>query len=143
MSKFQKGYKQFKVLEAINAKGSASYTEIIEFAYNLSYGEGSFNSVKNRGYWSGIFQKKTDGWGGADVNGWATRLLIKKNKAYSLNVEGINKLHDLRHKFGEAPGTLDRISKLYNNFAKKSLVLSEKKKDSPELPIFFHKHKKT
>ena len=42
-----------RVIEFVEAKGSASYTEIIKFVYEQNYGQGTYN--KNRGYYSGAF----------------------------------------------------------------------------------------
>ena len=62
--------KQLRVLGFIYDKGieGARYTEIVKFAYELSYGKGSFipGNIKCRGYWSGAFVGRRPSyiWGG-------------------------------------------------------------------------------
>jgi len=54
--KFKYGEKQLKILLFIKSKErSVKYSEIIKYAYELSWGLNSFNIKKNRGYWSSIF----------------------------------------------------------------------------------------
>jgi len=49
-----------KILDFIKAAGpeGARYTDIVKFAYELSYGEGTY-SHEHRGYWSGGFKTPT------------------------------------------------------------------------------------
>lgn len=89
---FPKGFKQYRVLKEIEDKNELCYIEIIKFAHKLSYGEGSFNSYNDRGYWVGIFQDEA----------WGTKLLTKnKHGKYSLNEDGVKVLKKLRLKFGD------------------------------------------
>ena len=73
-----------KVLDFIREAGpeGRKYSEIIKFAYELSYGEGTY-SRENRGYWSGAFKTPSiddRGWGHlmkyivkADNGNWVLR----------------------------------------------------------------------
>jgi len=94
--KYPKGYKQFKVMEAMVAKHGLTYTEIIKLAYELTHGKGSFDLDSNRGYWSGAFVYKTKGFYGSDVNGWITKYCekAKDGKYYLVDRDVYAKLQE-------------------------------------------------
>ena len=94
--KYPKGYKQFKVMEAMVAKHGLTYTEIIKLAYELTHGKGSFDLDSNRGYWSGAFVYKTKGFYGSNVNGWITKYCekAKDGKYYLVDRDVYAKLQE-------------------------------------------------
>jgi len=85
---FKKGEKQFLILALLYAFSydGLRYTDIIKFAYELSYGLRSYTR-EQRGYWSGAFVDR--GWG---TRGWIPRLTYKKDGRYFINDEGVKKM---------------------------------------------------
>jgi len=98
--KYPKGFKQYRVLQMIEANGGATYTEIIKLAYEMSNGLGSFDQRLNRGYWSGAFKRSGKRhFGGYEHGSWIERYCSNINNEYILNGNGKVALYTLTTKF--------------------------------------------
>jgi len=101
---FPSGYKQYRILCEMDTNEGMTYREIIKFAYELTHGEGSFDPVAHRGYWSGAFVTAGQGFGGHPQHGGWISTLCKKVKSsgapvYYPNEEGIAAIKKLEKKF--------------------------------------------
>jgi hypothetical protein len=128
MLKFPKGYKQYKVLELVSSDKGVSYTEIIKLAYELGSNR-KFDTVLNRGYWSGIFKKVSKNsypWQINDRDGWATVLMNKDtNGKYYLNSTGAIALENLKKRFSNlTPAEAIELQKLKSNSNQKEKMNS-------------------
>lgn len=146
MRTFPRGYKQYKVLEMVEHNkpmgsarvGSASYTEIIKFSYELSYGEGTYSNYK-RGYWSAIFRTpQYDGYPWSNKKtGWAHILMCKSDLdgKYRLSKEGRDKLFIYQRKWGTI--SPEKISKEFEDKKlEKKLKKESKNVTNPVKPIY-------
>lgn len=101
-------YRILRFIYSDEKSANKSYTQIIKFAYELTYGIDSFNKVRDRGYYSDAFVKphmKTPFMGTEYLQpaGSLAKLLDKAEGyrgKYSLNTIGLRKLADLHAKFG-------------------------------------------
>jgi hypothetical protein len=133
MYNFPRGYKQFKVLQFVNEK-PRRYTEIIQYAYELSYGKGTFDKRNNRGYWSGIFRQQGQWSWSPTTSAWGVHLLQKgegRIGKYTLSTEGVYKLRLLSQKFADR-NIIDGYTVVERTLTSSPNVETKAEMDSPE-----------
>jgi hypothetical protein len=87
---FPRGYKTMKVLEFID-QNHPTFMSIIEYAYELTYGGGTFDRKYNRGYWSDKFNERSGG-----VTNFHD-LCYKAGAEYFLNDKGYKAIKDIKN----------------------------------------------
>jgi len=85
----KKGYILYRILQYANNK-ALKLSDLQRFAYELSYGKGTFHKIDDRGYYSTNFQ-------------WAYKNYFTRdeNKMWVLSQEGKDKLKELRQFFSK------------------------------------------
>ena len=85
----KKGYILYRILQYANNK-ALKLSDLQRFAYELSYGKGTFDKIDDRGYYSTNFQ-------------WAYKNYFTRdeNKMWILSQEGKDKLKELRQFFSK------------------------------------------
>jgi hypothetical protein len=97
-NKYPGGYKIYAVLKFID-KNHPRRMDISKFAYELSYGKGTYDKKCNAGFWASYFRKATNyGWS-PKPDGILTKLTYVENKQYFLNSEGKQYLEKKKAKF--------------------------------------------
>jgi len=96
--KYKRGEKQMLILDFVKSSGNEGrrYIDIVKFAFELSWGRGSFDPIENRGYYAGVFKSgRKIGWFSDTSQGWGFECMDKgdgKFGKWTINSYGMEKL---------------------------------------------------